>query len=284
MNHYDGVNPGPWISYEDTEAQPWLNQRGIVKFFEFVVPIDGMSPQSFHVYWQKHHSPHVMNITDFSQFMKKYNTGHRVISDYEELPKRVVQKHPFVGAAEVWLSSLDDVAVWLGKSVYAELIQPDEPRFIAQDGSAEIMVGKEERVLMPDAELPEQNLLKVYLLIEREREDQSFAFNSDLSTAAHDLIKDLPDDESLLKLIITHKLPGELPEGLGDSPIDAVVELWFRNSSVARDFVGSQRFSKFIGAVPSPASLRGFAALMHVVHDEFSFQPSVTQPLRFNWE
>jgi hypothetical protein len=71
------ANPGPWVDPERREAQPWLTHDGIVKFFEFPVRIPTMSHRAFHLYWQRHHSPNVMNVTGFAQFMRKYNSGHR---------------------------------------------------------------------------------------------------------------------------------------------------------------------------------------------------------------
>ena len=285
MNEFDGVNPGPWISYEKTESEPWRTQAGIVKFFEFVVPIEGMSPRSFHIYWQKHHSPHVMNITEFSQFMKKYNTGHMLRMDQAVMPPAITQDHAFVGAAEVWLSSLSDVSVWLGKSVYEDLIQPDEPRFIAQDGSAEIMVGKEQRVLEASADMPEQNLPKLYLLVGKASSSSEEDFHSGVARAAEALIA-VPEARAMLhQVVVTHKLMGDLPDGLGGGSIDAVMELWFADMESAAKLIASEAFIDCVGSLSvAEKPMRAFLARMHVVHDEFSFQPSVTQPIYFRLE
>jgi len=70
------VNPGPWVDYEAVEAEVWKSQLGIIKLIEFPVRNPKMSRRAFHLYWQKHHSPHVMNLTSFAQFIRKYNSGH----------------------------------------------------------------------------------------------------------------------------------------------------------------------------------------------------------------
>ena len=68
--------------------------------------------------------------------------------------------------------------------------------------------------------------------------------------------------------------------------IDAVVELWFDtpqeiapyfSEAVYRDQIAPIEREIFSGGI------RAVVAKMRVVHDEFSFQPSTTQPLPFSW-
>jgi hypothetical protein len=279
--------PGPWVDPTVNEIAPWRSTTGIVKFIEFVVPIQEMDQRAFHLYWQKHHSPNVMNVTPFSQFMRKYNTGHAYPRPVTAMPGRYLQDGPFVGAAEVWLNSEKEVGDWLGHPLYAELVQPDEPRFIAQDGRTRLLVTKEEKVYSPDIDLNENDLTKVYLLYRRAERYDAESFHSGLSTVCNRIASDTAARKSLLKLTISHKLaePNTI-QGLPDSDIDAVVELWFQDRLQLRKFFQepvlsylSQWETSTSGAIPA----RAIVAKMKVVHDEFSFQPSVTQPLPFDW-
>ena len=134
------VNPGPWVDPERIDPEPWRTQDGIVKFLEFPVRLPAMSSRAFHLYWQKHHSANVMNITAFAQFMRKYNSGHRYPETPPGLPAHYDAGTPFEGAAEVWVNSLGEVGDWLGNPLYEQLIRPDELRFISQEGAVEILV------------------------------------------------------------------------------------------------------------------------------------------------
>ena len=80
-----------------------------------------------------------MNVSSFAQFMRKDNSGHVYPEKVAGIPERYQQNTAFDGVAEVWLNSLGEVGDWLGQPSYAELIQPDEPRFISQAGDAEII-------------------------------------------------------------------------------------------------------------------------------------------------
>ena len=279
--------PGPWVDPTLTETAPWRSTSGIVKFIEFVVPIPEMNQRAFHLYWQKHHSPNVMNVTPFSQFMRKYNTGHAYPLSVSGVPGRYRQDSPFVGAAEVWLNSETEVRDWLGHPLYAELIQPDEPRFIAQDGRTRLLVTKEERIHVPDPDLNENDRTKVYLLFAKAEHLDAERFHLGLSEACNRIASDSAARKSLLKMTISHKLaePNSI-EGLPEADIDAVVELWFEDRSQLRQFFQEpvlSELSRWEASALDGVPTRAVVAKMKVVHDEFSFQPSVTQPLAFDW-
>ena len=282
------ANPGPWVNPEETEEEPWKSHEGIVKFFEFPVPIAGMSPRAFHLHWQKHHSPTAMYTTPFSQFMRKYNSSHKYPHDPLKLPDRYRQDTLFEGAAEVWLNRISEIGDWLGNPLYPELIQPDEPRFIDQNGTAEIIIAKEERLYEPELDMVENLLTKVYLLFKREKGSDFDEWHAAASEHGK-LILDLPLlKQQLRKLVVSHKLREPLPiEDMEMSPIDAVFELWFDDIDVARTFFDNLVLNEAIIASETSLAggqdIRGIVAKIRVVHDEFSFQPSTTQPMAFSW-
>lgn len=281
-------DPGNWIDPERTEPAPWRTQDGIVKFFEFVVPIPEMSPRAFHIYWQKHHSPNVMNITVFAQFMRKYNSSHRYPGYVAGIPDRYDQNGPHQGAAEVWLNSVQQVGQWLGLPEYETLIRPDEPRFISQAGEVEFIIAKEERLFETDPDMAENNMTKVYLLTRRRAGLEYEAFHAAASEYGGQILRQPFLARHLRKLVISHKLKDPLPiEGFNPSNIDAVIELWFDDLAAVQRFFGETAYNAVV--VPAEEGLcdtsatRAIVARMRVVHDEFSFQPSTTQPMPFSW-
>ena len=277
--------PGPWVDYSTPDPVPWTDNRGVVKFIEFPVRIPAMSRRAFHLYWLKHHSPHVMNVTSFSQFMRKYSTGHVYPEPVPGLPPHYRQDTPFEGAAEVWINSLDEVASWLGHPLYAELIGPDEPRFIAQNGSVEVILAREERLYDPEPDLHEQGLTKLYLLLKGRNDLGHDDIHAAISGLARNFLMHDSMRTLLRKLVVSHRLRPPAIEGLAMAEIDAVVELWFGDLDALTRFFADPAYTaiqRLEARAVDVASIRAVVGRMNVVHDEFSFQPSTTQPMGFS--
>ena len=283
-----GINPGSWVNPENVEEQPWKTYDGIVKFMEFPVRIPEMSARAFHIYWQKHHSPHTMSIVPFSQFMRKYVSGHRFPDLVLDVPSHYRQDAPFDGIGEVWLNSLSEVEDWLSHPLYPQLIAPDEPRFISTEGGGEFIVVKEERLFEPELDMVENMMTKVYLL-QRSKAGLSY---DDAHTAASAHGRAILEQDSLKqclrKFAISHKLREPFPiEGFELDDIDTVFEFWFAEPADAEDFFKDPAYGAAILPIEDKAfdtkSTRALIARLRVVHDEFSFQPSTTQPLPFFW-
>lgn len=279
--------PGPWVDPEKIDMSPWSNQDGIVKFIEFPVRIPSMSHHAFHLYWQRHHSPHVMNATGFSQFMRKYTTAHVYPDNTPGLPANYSQDTPFEGAAEVWVNSLAELEAWLSHPLYSELIAPDEPRFIRQDGSVEIVLTREERIYRCAANLRETDLTKVSAIYTRRSDLPVGDFQSQLSALARSLAATGEVATRLCQFVISHRLCDPLPAGMPFAPIDAVAEFWFRSQADVPPFFASplfvQAFGDPVSAMLIDGRARAIVTKVHVVHDEFSFQPTVMQPIEFDW-
>ena len=276
--------PGPWVDYSTAETEPWMHNRGVVKFIEFPVRIPAMTRRAFHLYWMKHHSPNVMNVTAFAQFMRKYNTGLAYPTAVAGLPSHYRQDTPFEGASEVWINSTDEAGDWLGHPQYAELIQPDEPRFIAQDGSGAVIVSKEERLYEPELDLHETGLTKLYLLVCGRRGLDHDARHSGISGLAKRILEQPPLQRRLRKLVVSHALRPPVPLELPPTDIDAVLELWFDDLTALQRFFSDPwcaTVHAHEGEALDTTRIRAMVARMHCVHDEFSFQPSTTQPLPF---
>jgi hypothetical protein len=280
-------SPGLWVDYDATDPTPWANNLGMVKFIEFPVRIPAMSRRAFHLYWMKHHSPHVMNVTPFAQFMRKYTTTHVYPESVAGLPAHYRQTSHLEGAAEVWVNGLDEVGDWLGHRLYAELIQPDEPRFIAQDGSVEVIVAKEERLYEPDRDMTETGITKLFLLVAKRPNLDYDTFHAAASAYGKQILQRSALRSLLCKLVVSHKLREPALEGFVPADIDAVFELWFRTRVDIAAFYADESFDEplrrheeqFFDA----ARIRAVVGKVLVIHDEFSFQPSTTQPLVFSW-
>jgi hypothetical protein len=279
--------PGPWTDYSTPEREPWKGNAGVVKFLEFPVRLPALSRRAFQLYWTRHHSCHVMNVTAFSQFMKKYVAGLAYTDPVPGLPAHYRQGTPFDGASEVWLGSLAEVDDWLSCPSYAELIQPDESRFLSQEGLNELLLGKEERLYEPDPDLHEQGLTKVYLLLNALDPANHDGAHAGISDMAKDILARESLRRCLKKLVVTHRLRPPAATAIPVADIDAVLELWFDDLTVMAAFFADDAYVEHQQQEPrwvDTARIRALVARMHVVHDEFSFQPSTTQPLPFHRE
>jgi EthD domain len=278
----------PLADYAAQESRPWASNDGIVKFLEFPVRLPTISRRAFHLYWMRHHSPHVMNVTPFSQFMRKYSTGHAYPEPVAGLPDHYRPVASFEGAAEVWMNSLTEVSTWLVHPLYRELVQPDECRFIRQDGSVEVIISKEERPYEPDADLNENDLTKVYVLVRRFPDIDHDTFHFALSEYGRAMIAPKFLRRVLRKLVISHRIREPWPEGLVLADIDAVIELWFASRADLEQFftdsVCRSIIAKHEHGCIDTGRVRAVVAKMRVIHDELSFQPSTTQPLSFSWD
>jgi hypothetical protein len=281
------IPAGPRPDDPAPDPAPWTNNAGVVKFIEFPARLPSMSRRAFHLYWTRHHSVHVMNVMSFAQFMRKYSTGHVGDAAIPGLPGRYRQDTAFEGAAEVWIDNLDQVGAWLGHPAYAELIQPDETRFIHADG-VEVIVAKEERLHRGERDLNENGLIKVYLLYSRRVATGHDAFHAAASDCGRALLGDGATAAALRQLVLSHRIREPWPEGLPLAGIDTVMELWFAGPEELGRFFAAPAVDDTLRAFEErwvdAGRLRAVIARMRVIHDEFSFQPSTTQPLAFAWE
>jgi hypothetical protein len=278
--------PGPWVDHEKSDEEPWLTHDGIVKFVEFPVRKAGMSRRAFHLYWQRHHSPHVMNTMPFSQFMRKYMTGHVHAHEVAGLPSTLTIPPQFEGVGEVWLNSLDDATAWLAHPLYAELIAPDEANFI--DSSAiEVLVTREQRFHDPNPDLVETGLTKIHVMTRCAADFTRADFHRAVSAHGKALMSRDVLRTQLRRFVISHRLADPYPDWLPMPQIDAVFELWFTDlSAMQRFFIDVARDAElgFLAAgCFDRASMRSMVTRLQVVHDEFSFQPTTMQPGNFRW-
>lgn len=272
--------------HEDGSDAPWSSQQGAIKFIEFPVRKPDMSRRAFHLYWQRHHSPHVMNVTGFSQFMRKYMTAHVDAPGQAGLPPHLQVVSHFEGVGEVWLNSLDDATAWLSHPLYAELIAPDESRFLDQSGRGEVLVTREERLHDDGPDLEETGLTKLYIAARRREGLERSQFHEAVSEYASGLLARTPIPALLRRFVVSHRLPDPYPDWLPPTDTDVVFEMWFDCREAMQQFLASDtgvRFPTGGSSMFDESSLRAIVTRLNVVHDEFSFQSTTMQPRRFDW-
>lgn len=274
--------PGPWVDHERMEDAPWSTQAGIVKFIEFPVRKAAMSRRAFHLYWQRHHSPHVMSTSGFSQFMRKYVTGHVYVRGEPELPAALTPVPRFEGVGQVWLNSLDDATAWLGHPAYSELIAPDEANFIDPEGGGEVLVTREHRLYDPEPDLVESGMTKLHVMTRRAAGLSRSDFAPAASSYAAGLLRQASLVRRLRRLVVSHRLADPYPDWLPPTDIDAVVELWFDDGDQLAGFLADPAYRDEMAferaGIFEVSALRAIVTRLNVVHDEFSFQPTMRSP------
>lgn len=149
-------------------------------------------------------------------------------------------------------------------------------------------MAKEERLRESNPDLRGTGLTKLYLLFERRAGLQRDSFHADLSSVGKLLLAQPSPRAFLEKVVISHKLREPLPEGLVLADIDAVGELWFKDRGSLARFFQDSAYLELIRpreiSLTDENGIRALVAKMHVVHDEFSFQPSTMQPLSLGWD
>lgn len=263
-------------------ATPWRQRDRVVKFVEFPVRRDGLSHRDFHLYWQRHHSPMVMNASGFSRHIRKYVSAHGHELPVSGLPARFRQATGFDGASELWINALEEVPVWLSHPLYQELIQPDEIRFLDQSGKGRVMLSAEQRVFDGDPDLHETGLVRLYVLLamgQGARED----FNAAVSMLGSRLLA--AGSRYLAGIAINHRLDDPLPLELPAPGFDAVVTLTTPTVQALVSMLNLPAMERIWkdAPIPKPDELPALVTTLCAVHDEFSFQPTTTCPHAFSW-
>jgi uncharacterized protein (TIGR02118 family) len=87
----------------------------------------GMSPQEFRRYWREVHGPLLVKQTQLMRYVRRYVQCHSIADAFGGMPGVSSQ---FDGIAELWGAGVDDVKRGLADPAYAEVIRPDEEKFL----------------------------------------------------------------------------------------------------------------------------------------------------------
>ncbi len=262
-----------------------MSLPGPLKLMEFPVRLPSLSRREFHLYWQRHHSPHVMHTTAFSQGIRKYLTAHAHGEVVAGLPAKFPQGTSYDGVSELWFAQVGDFTALFGHPLYPELIAPDEARFLRQDGSAALLLVREEVCIAGDADLAENGLTKLYLLLSRLPGTRPGEGSAGFGRLASLWLAQPPLRRYLQRLAISHALVDGLPDGFPPPQFDGVMEFWFESPLAMAECFADAAYRQ--GVAPHEPQcmdmekVRALVARLHVIHDEYSFQPSTTQPFGF---
>jgi len=96
----------------------------MVKLFAVLRRREGMSPEEFVDHWRNRHGPLIAGEPTLARHIVRYeqHVRHR--------PDVLCGTEGVDGVAVQWFGSLDDFVAFLSEPAYADLIAPDESRFL----------------------------------------------------------------------------------------------------------------------------------------------------------
>lgn len=99
----------------------------MVKLFAVLRRRQGMSTDEFVEHWRNHHGPLIAGEPTLSRHLVRYeqHVRHR--------PDPLSGNEDIDGIAVQWFDSIEDFVGFLSEPAYAELIAPDEQRFLDMD-------------------------------------------------------------------------------------------------------------------------------------------------------
>jgi uncharacterized protein (TIGR02118 family) len=104
----------------------------------------GVSVEEFRRYWRDVHGPLLLGQSSLMRHVRRYVQCHSIADAFDGMPGVSSQ---FDGIAELWGDSVDDVKRGLADPAYAQVIRPDEERFLDLPGC--VFMVTEETVLKP---------------------------------------------------------------------------------------------------------------------------------------
>jgi uncharacterized protein (TIGR02118 family) len=87
----------------------------------------GTSPEEFRRYWRDVHGPLLLKQRTLMRYIRKYVHCQSIAEAFADVPGVSSQ---FDGIAELWGDSIDDVKRGLAEPAYAQVIRPDEEKFL----------------------------------------------------------------------------------------------------------------------------------------------------------
>ena len=106
-----------------------------------------MSLDDFRRHWRDSHGPLIANTPELAQHLVRYEQNHRLD---EDRARDAADAPGFDGATIQWLESMDRFLAFVREPKYAELIAPDEKRFLDRGSLVVFFTEEEERVIPGD--------------------------------------------------------------------------------------------------------------------------------------
>lgn len=99
----------------------------MVKLVAFLKRKPGMTPEQFYDHWENHHGPLIANTPELARHIVRYEQ-HRRTAHAEWMGTA-----GFDGITIQWMASAEALEAFIAEPKYAELIAPDEQRFLDTD-------------------------------------------------------------------------------------------------------------------------------------------------------
>ena len=117
----------------------------MIRLICYVQRREGMSREEFHDHWLNRHGPLIRDTPELARHIIRYEQNHRTESDYQ----RDGDARGFSGATVQSFESMDAFGDFFREPAYAELIAPDEARFLDRSGFALIFADEPNIVIPP---------------------------------------------------------------------------------------------------------------------------------------
>ena len=146
-------------------------------------------------------------------------------------------------------------------------------------------LAREEKFHSPAADLTENGLTKLYLLLKRLPGTTPEQASGKIRELASRWLAQPSLLQRLRKFMVSHALHENLPEGFPLPSFDVVVELWFDSPDALAECFADEAYLERIAPLEAECFdlylARALVGRLQVIHDEYSFQPSTTQPFGF---
>ncbi len=133
----------------------------MIKLVCFLRRKPGMALDDFRRHWRDSHGPLIANTPELARHLLRYEQNHRLEADRA---RDAADAPGFDGATIQWLDSMDSFLAFVREPKYAELIAPDEQRFLDR-GSLVVFFTEEEDVKIEGDR--SQTTLKLLCLLRR---------------------------------------------------------------------------------------------------------------------
>lgn len=115
----------------------------MVKLFAFLRRHPDLSFEEFLTHWREHHGPLIAGTPELARHIVRYEQHPR------HRPDPLSGTDGVDGVAVQWFGSIEDFAAFIAEPAYAELIAPDERRFLDID-RVEFLITDDAHVVLGD--------------------------------------------------------------------------------------------------------------------------------------
>ena len=200
----------------------------------------GMSRDDFHHHWLESHGPLIAGTPELARHLVRYEQNHRLPEDYE----RDAGGPPgFDGCTVQWLESMDEFLGFVREPKYAELIAPDEGRFLDRESITLLFTGEEDvKIDGPRDEAA----VKLLALLTRRSGLDAVGFHRHWAGPHAKLFSETPEiRRHVLAYHQNHRLDGDYARDSGGG-IDGMAEQWYASLDAFHAMVREPRYGELV--------------------------------------